>query len=381
MMTMKHLCSFKHIAWTFLLFFGSITLSYAQQSGIPYQAYFVDNNAGYVFGEQIKNVPLANSKVLLSFEVRDENGQVEYIEHIEVPTDQYGMASTIVGVGIGTPQAGTQFSNVDWNGKKKMLHIDIDFSNSGNNFVDHGEMPIIDIPGPAEDATTGLTTAVGPPTTTNPADPNAGDLYVDEATGHVYTFNGTTNAWESQHETLTSLALETNDNGSPTDISDDYDQLVYTNENKVTNSIDIGALVKANNGLSVVAGTVELGGTLTKPTTITTSATNTLTITGLPEETAFSPNEDQVVVLDQPSGVIKRTSLAALSVQKEKVWVAANDGDTDFDTPLTITSIEKINVFRNGARVGFTAVDTDTIKLETEATCYKGDEIRIVQLQ
>ncbi|NCG03702.1 MAG: hypothetical protein GWO82_00005, partial [Bacteroidetes bacterium] len=92
-------------------------------------------------------------------------------------------------------------------------------------------------------------------------------------------------------------------------------------------------------------------------------------------------NEDQVVVLDQHSGILKRSSLAALFVQKENVWVAANDGETDFDTPLTITSIEKVNVFRNGARVGFTALDNDTIKLEAEATCFKGDEIRIVQLQ
>ena len=464
--------------WVALLLLSSISLV-AQQAGIPYQAYIIDTNAGYVLGEQIKDVPLANSNVLLHFEIRNENGQVEYIEHIEVETDAYGLASTIVGVGNGTPQAGTQFSDIDWNGKKKTLNIDIDFSNSGNNFVDQGEMPIIYIPGPAESAVVGLSTGTGAPTATqpaspnagdvyvdqttgamysfngttwvaagsgsgkgvttgsgaptatqpaspnagdvyvdettgilyahngttwvaagsgsgkgvttgsgaphssNPLDPDAGDLYVDHTTGYIYTYNGTTNEWESQRQTTTTLALVTNDNGTPADPSDDFDQLVYTNENNDKNSIDIATLVQAQNGLTVVDGAVELGGTLTKPTTITTSATNTLTINGLQEETAFDVDTDEVLIIDQPSGVIKRTSVAGLMAveQKESLVVATNDGDRDFDTPLKITNAQKINVYRNGARVSFTTVDDDTIRLESEASCYKGDEIRIVQLK
>ena len=214
-------------------------------------------------------------------------------------------------------------------------------------------------------------------------DPDAGDLYVDHTTGYIYTYNGTTNEWESQRQTTTTLALVTNDNGTPADPSDDFDQLVYTNENNDKNSIDIATLVQAQNGLTVVDGAVELGGTLTKPTTITTSATNTLTINGLQEETAFDVDTDEVLIIDQPSGVIKRTSVAGLMAveQKESLVVATNDGDRDFDTPLKITNAQKINVYRNGARVSFTTVDDDTIRLESEASCYKGDEIRIVQLK
>ena len=38
-----------------------------------------------------------------------------------------------------------------------------------------------------------LTTGTTPPTTTNPADPNAGDVYIDKSTGDRYTYSSTTN--------------------------------------------------------------------------------------------------------------------------------------------------------------------------------------------
>ena len=44
----------------------------------------------------------------------------------------------------------------------------------------------------------GVSTGIGAPTATNPASPNAGDIYVDESTGDVYTYNSTTNMWDQQ---------------------------------------------------------------------------------------------------------------------------------------------------------------------------------------
>ena len=49
-------------------------------------------------------------------------------------------------------------------------------------------------------------------------------------------------------------------------------------------AINISSLIKADNGLTVNSGTVELGGTLTKPTTITASAANPLALQGLAPE-------------------------------------------------------------------------------------------------
>lgn len=96
-------------------------MAVAQTPGIPYQAYIIDTNGGYVPGEQIE-VPLANAKILLQFEIRDDKGEVEYRERIPVTTDEYGLVSTVIGIegNGGTPVFGS-FSDIDWNGKQKRL--------------------------------------------------------------------------------------------------------------------------------------------------------------------------------------------------------------------------------------------------------------------
>jgi len=143
----------------FTLLFGGLSMAVAQTPGIPYQAYIIDTNGGYVPGEQIE-VPLANAKILLQFEIRDDKGEVEYRERIPVTTDEYGLVTTVIGIegNGGTPVFGS-FSDIDWNGKQKRLYIDIDFSGAGDDFVDHGDMDIIYIPGPASGVITNETTS------------------------------------------------------------------------------------------------------------------------------------------------------------------------------------------------------------------------------
>jgi hypothetical protein len=65
---------------------------------------------------------------------------------------------------------------------------------------------------------------------------------------------------------------------------------------------------------------------------------------------------------------------------KQSVTTAV-DGQLLFTTPLPITDTQKIDVFRNGARISFIQIDANTIQIDKEATCYQGDEIRIVQLK
>ena len=69
------------------------------------------------------------------------------------------------------------------------------------------------------------------------------------------------------------------------------------------------------------------------------------------------------------------------SISIEQVVVTAVDGQLLFTTPLPITDIQKIDIYRNGVRVSFTMINATTIKINEEATCYQGDEIRIVQLK
>ena len=173
----------------YALLLGGIFTAVGQTTGIPYQAYITTNID--VPGEAVE-VPLANTEILLEFIVRDENGDEEYREHILVTTDKYGLASTIVGAGYGTPQNGTDFSDIDWGGLKKTLDIGVDFTNAGD-FSDHGEMPIMYIPGPGDVIAQGITTSMGAPTGTG----DAGDIYVDETTGDIYTSDGT--EWKKQN--------------------------------------------------------------------------------------------------------------------------------------------------------------------------------------
>lgn len=163
----------------------------------------------------------------------------------------------------------------------------------------------------------------------------AGDIYVDQNTGDIYSYNG-------------------------------------------TNWIPVNQAVNANNGVSVVSNVIQLGGALITPTVITTSALNTLAIEGL-QDTVLNDSSNSIVVVDNTSGELKKVSVSNL-VMQEQVVVIASNGQAQFNTPSTITNIDKLDVYRNGVRIAFTIINDTTIEVETEAICYDGDEIRIVQL-
>ncbi|MCD8407517.1 hypothetical protein LNI96_06215 [Tenacibaculum dicentrarchi] len=176
----------------------------------------------------------------------------------------------------------------------------------------------------------------GVPTNTTAPNSVAGDIYVDTATGTIYAHNGT--AWVTQTSTT----------------------------------------VTANNGLNINTTTnaVELGGALTKPTTITTDATNTLTIEGLQDGNATT---DKVVTVDA-NGVLRKVTLTNIALQQEETLLTAVTLN-QVEFLVALKTEDKINVYRNGVRVGFTVNAAKTgIKLEPGAKCYTGDQIRIVQI-
>ena len=70
----------------------------------------------------------------------------------------------------------------------------------------------------------------------------------------------------------------------------------------------------------------------------------------------------------------------ANTIEQQQIIIIASDGQTKFPTPAPIIDMGKINVYRNGIRIDFTTVDANTIQLESEATCYNNDRIRIVQI-
>ena len=171
----------------------------------------------------------------------------------------------------------------------------------------------------------------------NVTNPIAGDIYVDQDTGSLYTYNGTD--WAS----------------------------VNNNHN-----------LNANNGIAITNNTVQLGGALIQPTIITTSNTNTLALQGLQNTTLDTANN--ILVVDNSTGEIKKAPATNLLQQQQTITIAI-DGQRRFNPPDSITDINKLDVYRNGVRIAFALIDTNTIEIEPEATCYAGDEIRIVQLK
>ncbi|MDY0779814.1 hypothetical protein [Tenacibaculum sp. IB213877] len=172
----------------------------------------------------------------------------------------------------------------------------------------------------------------GSPTASSAPNPIAGDLYVDQTTAIIYAYDGTT--WISSNTT-----------------------------------------VNANNGVFVAANnTIQLGGVLIMPTTITTDTTNTLSIQGLQNGDI---TQDDIITVDKATGVLKKITSTNL-LREEVTELTANDGQLVFNG-LNLRSTDKVNVYRNGVRIDFTIINTNTIEIEPEATCYQGDEIRIVQ--
>ena len=92
-------------------------------------------------------------------------------------------------------------------------------------------------------------------------------------------------------------------------------------------------------------------------------------------------NNDGFIFLDAQKILYIPPPIRNNTTSTEQFVITAVDGQLFFTTPLPITDIQKIDVYRNGARIGFTQINATTIQIEKEATCYQGDQIRIVQLK
>jgi hypothetical protein len=148
--------------------------------------------------------------------------------------------------------------------------------------------------------------------------------------------------------------------------------------NGVVSSPGLNLISSVNNGLSNDNGNAQLGGPLIKPTILSTSPTNTLAITGLQNGNVTT---DSLLVVAATTGTVRKISTSALTGDGlMSVVLATSNGQRRFATPASITSLKKIQVYRNGINVEFVKVDNDHIDLEIQAACYVNDEIKIVQL-
>lgn len=219
--------------------------------------------------------------------------------------------------------------------------------------------------------------------------PVVGDMVWNQATGNIQVFNGTTwvffgsgtgvTAPVDIYENMSLLPAAGSIHGDLASVKncDGFGHpclLVWDAVNALWyNTVDY----VANNGITRTGQIFRLGGALTQPTAIGASATNTLAITGLQQG---NMNTDNIVTVNPTTGVLTQTSPSDL-FQEYQATYTASAGQTQFTTPINITNINKVNVYRNGIRVGHILINANTIQLEPGIICVNNDQIRIVQFR
>ncbi|OIQ38886.1 MAG: hypothetical protein BM563_05110 [Bacteroidetes bacterium MedPE-SWsnd-G1] len=367
-----------------------MSYTYAQTPGFNYQALILNNEPIQIPGTDVKEnqVPLGLTEVTFRFAIENEF-RTEYIEEQTITTDENGMVSLIVGEGR---PINTSFSDIIWDGKLKYLNVEINIHSSNNGFEFLDRQRILYIPHPASvGGGSGGVTVVN--TLTDLTDTyTQGDLawVQNDATNNVpvlYIYNGI--EWIA----VTNDLDPTNEFGLIAVADEAERDAMFTaalvgdqvwNEAceciEVYNGTDWVSVVPesttVSNGLTIDGNNIKLGGDLIEPTFINTDLVNTLAITGLEESTSLS---DELLVLEENTGVLKKKSMSSL-FQRTEVVLNAADGQLLFPTPWTITDINKLDVYRNGVRIGFRLINATTIEIELDARCYQGDQIRIVQL-
>jgi len=366
-------------------------LLFAQSPGINYQALILNSEVIQIPGADVEEnqVALGLEDVSFRFTISDEAFQDLYVEEQLTTTDEHGMVSLIVG--SGSPLFST-FDAIVWNGTLKYLNIEIDIHSQDQGYVFLDTQKILYLP----QSGTGSTIDIVNDMANAPmGDNELGDLlWVMNADS---LGNSSLMVWDGaqwhpaqmdfdpENELALVVALDDNDRdlqfATPLTGDQVWNQTcgcIQVYAGTVWTDISSLGTITATNGINIGANTtIKLGGALVEPTQIDTDATNTLSINGLQETTSTVDNN--VLLVDTNSGVITRTPLSNVFQEEVTLTIAANDGQNQFATPMPITTPSKVNVYRNGVRIGFTVFNTTIVELEPEAVCYAGDEIRIVQ--
>ena len=382
----------KHIFRIVFLIFMSKGLLFAQTPGINYQALILNSEEIQIPGTNVEEnqVLLTLEDVSFRFSILNASFEEYYIETQSTITDENGMVSLIVGE--GTPLF-SSFDSIAWDGTLKYLNIEIDIHRQNQGFVFLDIQKILYLPQSGMGTTMDIVEFIED----IPLNDNVtGDLMwvkdVDQKgnpslmvwDGEKWSFANTD--YDPENELGLVVASNSNDRDlqypSPTTGDQVWNQTceciqIYEGSEWVNIN---GSLedIKASNGINIDENTeIKLGGVLTAPTEINTDATNTLALTGLEEITPTV--DDDVMMVNSNTGVITRTTLGDLFQEEVTLTIAARNGQSQFATPLPIETPNKVNVYRNGVRIGFSVVSLNTVRLEPEAVCYQGDEIRIVQ--
>lgn len=312
------------IFFLLLFFFSTVVFAQTKGVGIGYQAVINKPDSNTYPGVAVSSSPLSNTNICLRFTFLDDTKIIEYQEIIEMKTDDFGMVNVFIGNEVQTDGYAASFDAIVWNTINKTLVVELDSSGLCTKFEEISNQPF----------------------SSTPFAYNA--LLAANVTGIVDIANGGTSA-STLAEARANLSVANVDNTS--DIN-----------KPISTATQFGLDAKLNKVLNV-------------PEVIVTTINNTLAIIGLQESTS---TQNQVVTINSVTGILSKTSFVS-TVKENVANYKAIDGQVLFTTPSPITNSNNINVYRNGIRINASVIDINTIKLETGASCYLNDEVKIIQ--
>jgi hypothetical protein len=314
----------KHILFLLLLFLSTVAFAQTKSVGIGYQALISKPDSKAYPGIAVNSSPLTNTDICLRFTFLDDTRLIEYQETKNIKTDEFGMVNTFIGTGEQTDGYAPDFDAIDWKTTDKVLVVELDISGLCNTFEEISNQAF----------------------SSTPFAYNA--LLAANVSGVVEISNGGTGA-DTLGGARENLGIANVDNTSD-----------------LNKPISIATQASLDGKLDKV---------LKNPEIIVTSPTKTLAIKGLE---VSSSAQNQVVTIDPVTGILSRSSFLS-TVEENVVDYRAVEGQLLFATPSPITTINKVNVYRNGIRINASVAGDSTIKLEAAASCYFNDEIKIIQ--
>ncbi|MDG1849532.1 MAG: hypothetical protein P8I82_03455, partial [Flavobacteriales bacterium] len=145
----------KKIMFLLMLFLFGTLGAIAQTLGFNYQAIIKadSSNSFEFYGETVTLNFLASSDVALRFSILNATGEKEYIEEHYTTTNALGEVNLTVGAGVSSQG---DFSDIVWNGTKKQLSVEIDYTANGSSYQYSNTQDLLYLPHPNNSSNTGL---------------------------------------------------------------------------------------------------------------------------------------------------------------------------------------------------------------------------------
>jgi hypothetical protein len=133
----------------YLLLFSvlvSTYTSFAQDSGITYQAVIYKPGGEQLPGQNNMSAPLANANICLQFSIIDSDKNTAYQEVVKTKTDDFGMVNLVIGTHGQSGGYAAGFNGVAWDNLNNNLRIAIDVKGGCSQFEQISDQALTYVP-------------------------------------------------------------------------------------------------------------------------------------------------------------------------------------------------------------------------------------------